>query len=117
MKIKFIGVAVVMSVVLLGAGCATENFAGKWNLEAQNGKVIPVMIQNFSNGHYYMHGNTPLDGIYSKQSDKLICTKPDDPRLTGFVWRIQDKNTLLLIAQPSMWVSQERYLGDQLTRR
>jgi len=117
MKLKAIGVFVVMSVMLLGAGCATENLSGKWDLEAQNGKVTPVTIQNFGNGSYYLHGNTPLDGIYTRQNDKFVCTKPDDPRLMGFVWRIQDKNTLILTAQPSMWVAQERYIGDQLTRR
>ena len=65
---------------------------------------------------YYLIGHIPMDGVYRKQGDELVCQKPNDPRLQGFIWRIQNRNMLILIAQPRLWVAQERYLGDQLTR-
>ena len=103
--------------ILLSACSSAPTLVGNWNLHAPNQTtIIKVTIKDFGNGDYYLAGNTPMDGIYHKQGDQFLCVKPNDPRLTQFIWRIQDSNTLVLISQPSVWVSQERYLGAELQR-
>jgi hypothetical protein len=106
----------VIVVALMFCGCATTDLSGRWNLKAQDGKMIPMTIQDFGGGKFYLHGDTPLDGVYRRRDDELVCTKPDDPRLTGFVWRVQNQNNLVLVSEPPLWVSQERYIGDRLIR-
>ena len=96
------------------AGCA-PTLVGTWHLhEAQETKT--VTIQDFGHGRYYLHGHTELDGIYRKHDRRLVCVKPNDPRLQGFVWRIVNGKRLVVIRQPRLWVAKNRYLGDALTR-
>lgn len=97
------------------AGCAGPALVGTWQLhEAQRTTV--VTIQGFGHGRYYLHGHTELDGIYRRRDRRLVCVKPNDPRLQGFIWRIVSNNKLILVTQPKLWVAKNRYLGDTLTR-
>lgn len=106
---------IAVLALLLGA-CTTFNPTGTWQLQSPNGSTSTVTVQDFGDGNYYLHGSPLMNGIYRIDKTKFVCKKPDDPRLTGFAWHIQDNNKLVLISQPPVWVSQERYLGSLLTR-
>ena len=96
------------------AGCA-PTLVGTWRLhEAQRTEV--VTIQNFGHGRYYLHGDTELDGVYRERNRRLVCVKPNNPRLQGFAWRVVSDKKLILVTQPSLWIAKNRYLGDTLTR-
>ena len=118
MKMKQVLIGVGLSFAVLLSGCATtpSTLVGQWNLARPDSPLATVTVQDFGDGTFYMHGNTPMDGVYRKDGDKLTCTKPDDPRLHPFTWRIQDERTLVLIEQPDVSISQERLLGSLLTR-
>jgi len=117
MHSKNTGWTALLLAVILSACSSAPTLVGDWNLHAPNQTTITkVTINDFGNGNYYLTGNTPMDGIYEKKGDQFLCVKPNDPRLTNFIWRIQDNNTLVLISQPSIWVSQDRYLGAELKR-
>lgn len=110
------GVSLAFAALL--SGCASQpTLVGTWNLHLPRHQTRVVAIENFGHGRYYLHGHTLMDGLYRKEGKQLICVTPNDPRLSGFVWRIEGRNKLILVAQPRLWVSQERYLGDALTRK
>lgn len=100
------------------SGCASQpTLVGTWDLHLSHHQIKTVAIKNFGHGRYYLHGHTLMDGLYRKKGKRLVCVTPNDPRLPGFVWRIDNRNKLTLVAQPRLWVAQERYLGDALTRK
>lgn len=114
--IRTLGVPLVLAAIL--SGCASQpTLVGTWDLHLSHHQVKTVTIENFGHGRYYLHGHTLMDGLYRKSGKRLVCVKPNDPRLPGFIWRIEALNKLVLVAQPRVWISQERYLGDALTRK
>lgn len=103
-------------LALLLAACAAFNPTGTWQLQARDGSVKVVTVQDFGDGNYYLRGSPAMNGVYRVKGSSFVCEKPDDPRLTGFVWHIQSDDQLVLTSQPAMWVSEERYLGSILVR-
>jgi len=104
-----------LAAVLL-AGCATPHLAGQWQAKWPDGHLTTLSVQDFGEGQWYLKGSPlELGGVYAVDQDRLICTRPDTPRV-GFVWRIVDDRHLLLVGQPPPDRLGDRWLGLELTR-
>jgi hypothetical protein len=113
---EFVGHArIVASVVgfvaatLFAAGCSTSKsstvtsaeLTGIWQLTMPDRSQQMVRIMSEGGQRFRIwKGNSLVNGVYERRGNQLVMLTPADPRLTEFVWRIDDAQHLTLIKEP-----------------
>ena len=91
------------------------DLSGTWQLTLPAGFVKHMTIERLENNVYFLR---PLNfaGEYELQEKRLVMVKPVDPRLTEFVWKLRDDDSLLLVEEPPAAKTGARYKGAVLRR-
>jgi hypothetical protein len=115
----------VVLAVVLEAGCATTrpvasgapDLSGAWQLILPAGFQHRITITAKGDGRYRFSGPAlSFDGIYELRGNSLVMVVPDDPRLTEFVWHLDDSSHLTLVEEPPAEKTGAGYLTATLTR-
>jgi hypothetical protein len=112
---KLIGIA-LLCLVLGGCGKKAPDLSGDWVMTLPKGAVHESPIVRLTDRTYRIPGIKALSGVYELQGDKLVVIAPTDRRLTEYVWRLEDANTLLLIEAPPVSKTGSDYRGATLKR-
>jgi len=104
--------------VILGAMlCGCETLAGKWDVNWADGRKDTAVLQDFGQGKWYLRSNTAeLNGVYLLDHKTLTCMDPELPRMSGFVWNMNSKDSFTLVSQPEATRLHDHWLGTQLIR-
>lgn len=109
------------AICLLGltmAGCATApvSLAGTYSLRAPDGSTSMVEISSLREQEYYLRApGQSVSGTYRFAEGELRITKPDNPRMSGYVWKKNSDGSLVLVAEPSVPTSGTRLTSATLT--
>ena len=109
------------AICLLGlqlAGCATKpvSLAGTYSLRAPDGSTSTVELSSLREQEYYLRApGQAVSGVYRFAADELRITKPDNPRMSGFVWKMNADRSLVLVAEPPVPTSGTRLTSATLT--
>lgn len=96
---------------------AMADLSGSWQLNLPAGFQHTVVIT--AEGPQRFRLSKPglnMNGIYEVRRDRLAMVVPDDPRLTGFVWQLDDAEQLTLIEEPPAKKTGARYITATLNR-
>ena len=107
-------VAALLLVVV--AGCGARDLSGRWELALPAGFTYQSRIERIGAARYRIPGIANLSGIYERRGDSLFVVQPNDPRLTEFVWQIQDPDHLVLVQSPPVGKIGSDYTGATLQR-
>lgn len=88
----------------------------RWKGHLPSGHEMRLSIVDLGDGEYLFKLAGNFSGTYKREGDKLVMSAPADPRLSGFVWKIRDEQTLVLIAQPDVSLTGSDYTGTILRR-
>jgi hypothetical protein len=122
---KLASVAVLLVVTLL-MGCATTkpaastttDLSGSWQLTLPAGFQDTVAISREGIRCYRLwKPGLNINGIYEVRGDHLVMVVPNDPRLTEFVWHIDDADHLTLVEEPPASKTGASYRTATLKRR
>ena len=111
--------ATLLTTCALAAGCATKpvSLAGTWSLREPDGTTSTVSVSELREQEYYLRApGQPVSGVYRFADGELRITKPDLPRMSGYVWRRNEQGDLVLVAEPSVPVSGKRMTSATMTR-
>lgn len=106
----------LICLALFGCGKKAPDLSGNWELTLPKGAKYPSNIERVSENTYRIPGIKALSGIYELKGDKLVVTVPTDKRLTEYVWKVEDTNTLRLIEAPPTSKTGSDYRGATLIR-
>jgi hypothetical protein len=85
--------------------------AGAWQAKLPGGFVQPVNLQDLGKGEFLFRSRADVfAGVYRWENGHLVVVKPDDPRMTGLVWR-WDGQRLTLVAEPQGRPTGASYVG------
>jgi len=73
------------------------DLSGYWLMTLPVGKTVPVKLSRREDDLLHLQSKTVLAGMYRHDGSELRVILPDDKRLTQFVWKIRDENSLLLV--------------------
>lgn len=94
------------------------DFAGAWLMTLPLGAEHQVEIKGVEADHFKLiRPRLNLAGVYEADGGTLKIVRPDDKRLTGFVWTAVNRNTLILTGEPPVARTGSSYLGATLTRQ
>jgi hypothetical protein len=106
----------LVCLALFGCGKKGIDLSGNWELTLPAGAKFRSPIERVSENTYRIPTIQSLSGIYELKGDKLVVTIPTDPRLTEYVWKVENANTLILIEAPPMNKIGSDYKGATLMR-
>lgn len=110
-------IRIALSLTMLSlAGCASVDIPpGAWTLRAPDGSTAAVEVSNLRTGEYYVRapGQT-FSGSYIYKDRELSILKPDNPRMNGYVWKLEHKGQLVLVEEPPVPVSGVRLTSASL---
>lgn len=115
MKIR---ITLLVLVTLIAGGCATVDIpAGAYTLETPDGTTSAVEVSNLRKGEFYLRapGRT-ISGSYVYKKPELTVLKPDNPRMNGYVWKLERKGQLVLVEEPPVPVSGVRLTSATLRK-
>ncbi len=117
----------LLSVVALAVSCGNEkaqsgkhtvNLAGTWQLTLPAGFQHTVEITAEAGARYRVtKPGLSLNGIYEVRGNRFVMAVPNDPRLTEFVWQIEDADHLTLIEEPPASKTGAKYRNAKLVRQ
>src|ERR1043165_2923511 len=87
---------------LLGCARKAPDLSGNWELTLPAGAKFRSAIERVTEHTYRIPTIQSLSGVYELKGDKLGVSAPTDQRLTEFVWKVENANTLPLIEAPSI---------------
>jgi hypothetical protein len=109
-----------IAAAALLAACATqppESLAGSYSMRAPDGTTSAVAVSALRDQEYYVRApGEPVSGVYRFANGELRITKPDNPRMSGFVWRKEATGAFVLVEEPPVPVSGKRLTSATLTR-
>ncbi len=108
--------AALICLALFGCGKKAPDLSGNWELTMPKGVKYQSPIERVSEKSYRIPGIKALSGVYELKGDKLVVTVPTDKRLTEYVWKVEDANTLILIEAPPTSKTGSDYRGATLVR-
>ena len=103
-------------LALLGCGKKAFDLSGNWELTLPKGAKFQSPIERVRENTYRIPSIQSLSGVYELKGDKLVVTVPTDQRLTEYVWKVEDANTLILIEAPPISKIGWDYKGATLKR-
>ena len=113
---KFRTVTLLMTLSL--CGCASVDIPpGAWTLKAPDGTTSAVEVSKLRTGEYFVRapGRT-FSGSYVYKERELTILKPDNPRMNGYVWKLERKGQLVLVEEPPVPVSGVRLTSASLRK-
>lgn len=110
-------IATVLMALSLG-GCTTVDIPpGAWTLRAADGTTAPVEVSNLRAGEYYLRApGLTFSGSYVYKDRELAILKPDNPRMNGYIWKLERKGQLVLVEEPPVPVSGVRLTSSSLRK-
>ena len=112
----------IVGAVLLAAfvaGCGSRqpsDLAGNWEIVLPAGFSYQSRIERIGDARYRIPSIVNLSGVYERRGDSLFVVEPNDPRLTEFIWEIQDIDHLVLVQSPPVGKIGSDYTGATLRR-
>lgn len=115
----------ILAVAFMLAGCSArvestalgESIAGRWALTLPAGFKSPATLVALDDQRFRLENGPPnFRGVYVLNGDRLTVVEPDDARLTEFVWKVQNGDSLLLIEAPPASKVGSDYRGAILNR-
>ena len=104
-------------LLLLIASCTTLSLQGHWIYRDPVDQVSDIDITEISKNEFYLKANKNLlSGVYQKNGDLLVMTKPDNPRAAGFKLRIVNNKELIIIEEPPTSVTGQKHISGELRR-
>ncbi|PQO26430.1 hypothetical protein [Blastopirellula marina] len=94
------------------------DYSGVWLMTLPLGAEHEVMIKAAEKDQFKLiRPRLNMAGVYQADGGTLKIVRPDDKRLTGFVWTAVNRNTLVLTGEPPTARTGSSYLGATLTRQ
>jgi hypothetical protein len=114
MKTRIFSVLLALSL----GGCASVDIPpGAWTLRAPDGTTSAVEVSNLRAGEYYLRAPArTFSGSYIYKDHELSILKPDNPRMNGYVWKLERKGQLVLVEEPPVPVSGVRLTSGSLRK-
>lgn len=107
----------VLSLALLSACSTVQLDTGNWQLRQPDGIVVPVSVTVLKKSQYYFNApRHPVSGVYALNKRTLRMIKPDNPRMAGYVWNLNDARHMTLIEETPVNISGLRLISSNLTR-
>jgi hypothetical protein len=106
----------LLCLAVFGCGKRALDLSGNWELTLPQGAKFRSPIERVSENTWRIPSIQSLSGVYELKSDKLVVKVPTDPRLTEFVWKVENANSLTLIEAPPASKIGSDYKGATLTR-
>ena len=79
---------------------------GNWSMQTPSGEVFPVQVTLLKKGEYYFNAlKHPISGVYKWDGKLFRIIKPDNPRMSGFVWRLERNHTLTMAEETPVPIS------------
>jgi hypothetical protein len=103
-------------LALMGCSKKAPDLSGNWELTLPRGAKFRSPIERVSENTYRMPSLQSFSGVYELKDGKLAITMPTDTRLTEFVWKVEDANTLILVEAPPTSKIGSDYKGAMLKR-
>ena len=92
------------------------DLSGNWELTLPAGAKFRSPIERVSENTYRIPSLQSLSGVYELKGHKLVVTVPTDQRLTEYIWKVENANTLTLIQAPPTSKIGSDYKGATLIR-
>ncbi len=92
------------------------DLSGNWEMTLPAGFRRQTPIEKIDDTRYLIPKIGVLSGVYEHQGNRLVVVKPNDERLTGFVWEIRDAGSLVLIQSAPVEKIGSDYTGATLRR-
>ena len=109
-----LAMSICLAMVFLG--CGPSDLEGEWEITLPAGFRYESLIERLDDNRYDIPSIAVLSGIYERRGDSLFVVEPNDSRLTEFVWKIEDLNTLTLVTSPPVGKIGSDYTGAKLRR-
>jgi predicted secreted protein len=112
---KLLFVMLLLSTSACYAGTPIK--AGQWNLQTPAGDVTSVTVTLLRKNEYYFYApQHPISGVYTWDGKLFRITKPDNPRMGGFVWRLQRDHTLAMVEETPVPISGMKLISSKMWR-
>lgn len=108
--------AFALVLLLALAGCV-DIPSGAWTLRAPDGATFRTEVSVLRAGEYYVRapGQT-ISGAYSYKNRELKIAKLDNPRMSGYVWRLMRRGELVLVEEPPAPISGVRMTSSTMKK-
>jgi len=91
--------------------------AGRWNLQAPSGEVTEVEVRLLRKNEFYLYApHHPISGVYTWDGKLLRITKPDNPRMNGYVWKAEHDHSLTLVEETPVPISGVKLMSAHMWR-
>lgn len=92
------------------------DLTGRWNLAMPAGFKYTARIEYMGKLRYRIAVEVVFGGVYELAGDELTMLNPESDETRRYVWKIEDKDNLLLIKAPSVGAVGSDYRGAVLSR-
>ncbi len=90
------------------------DLAGSWSANLPGGAKQPTTLRALGQDQWLIQSRASVfSGVYQFVDGQLTVIQPDDKRMTGLIWRWDDRQ-LVLIAEPPAKPTGASYLGTVL---
>jgi hypothetical protein len=116
-KLEVLVMPVVLALLFVGCRKSEPDLSGTWQLALSARHQYMITISKEGKDRYQLaKPGLNFDGLYELRGDRLVMIKPRDPRLTGFVWQLDDSNDMTLVGEPPIGKTGASYLTATLKR-
>jgi hypothetical protein len=118
MKQKFIYLlAATLCLLSMASHARAPLKPGLWNLHTPAGEVSELRISVLTKNEYYFNlPKHPISGVYTWDGKLLRITKPDNPRMGGYVWKVQRDRSLVLVEETPVPISGVKLVSSKIWR-
>jgi hypothetical protein len=89
-----------------------QTLAGQWQMRLPAGFVHSVTLTPLGENRYRLEpARLNSSGVYEVRNGRLAIVEPNDRRLLGFEWKIEEDGQLKLVGQPPLRETGSNYLG------
>ena len=90
---------------------------GEWNLVSPSGEITAVDVSMLRKNEFYFYApKHPISGVYTWDGKLFRMTKPDNPRMGGYVWKRDRGHTLMLVEETPVPISNMKLLSSKMWR-
>ncbi len=95
-----------------------DTFSGRWLRTLPREFRHRITLTALGEGRYrFEPRNLMMSGVYAVKDGRLVIVAPDDKRLTGFEWQMEQDGSLMLIGEPGVAKTGSSYLKATMRRR
>ena len=118
-----VGIYSLLVVVGLIQACSSQPVVlppletGSWEMITTEGDNVEVTVSELNALEYYFDAGThPVSGVYSVNGASVVMAKPDNPRMSSIVWRIETRRSIVLTTEPPVELTGKRLLASTMTK-